>query len=92
MKDMNAMRKVEKSVYEFLKEKHLCGAVYAVNELVLAVEINWGDWKHEHLRCNWLMEEWAKLNNRIIVVGGEEVTEEDGSDTYSAIHKYAIVG
>lgn len=48
----------------------------------VVVEIVWGDWKHDHARCDWLVKQ----------VGGTpeytEVTNEDGSDCYSAIHAY----
>ena len=46
-------------------------------------DINWGDWKHEHLRAKWLINDffedkksWVKINSW--------TTEEDGSDAYSA--------
>lgn len=48
----------------------------------IMVEINWGDWKHEHLFCNDLM------NAAGFYLISEEVTEEDGSDCYSAIRIY----
>lgn len=52
---------------------------------ILTVGIYWGDWKHEHLWCRDLME----------YIGYEEfdekVTEEDGSDNYSAVHYFAKV-
>ena len=51
---------------------------------VVAVEICWGDWKHDHLRLKWLVRE------RFPEMRGVEsfVTEEDGSDCYSAIHRF----
>lgn len=49
-------------------------------------EINWGDWKHEHLRSKILFQEFCAHNNLPGEYVGEEVTEEDGSDTYSATH------
>lgn len=54
---------------------------------VFVTEIQWGDWKHEHAYCDFLIKEFAKENGyetRCSV----EVTEEDGSDCYSAIHQY----
>ena len=53
----------------------------------IQVEISWGDWKHEHLRADWLI-----ANN----IGGllfrnEKVTEEDGSDCYSSVHNYLVI-
>ncbi len=49
----------------------------------MCVEIEQGDWKHEHWRADWLIEE--ELNGNKIKV---EITEDDGSDTFSAIHYY----
>ena len=57
---------------------------YGLDMPVVECEINWGDWKHEHLRLKWLMEEIGCV--RI----SSEVTEEDGSDTYSAIHRFIV--
>ena len=48
----------------------------------VSVEINWGDWKHDHRCCDWIM---AGLGYDLI---DAEVTEEDGSDCYSAIRRY----
>jgi len=51
---------------------------------VVDVEIHWGDWKHEHLRTKWLMEEIGVQLIQTIV------TEENGSDCYSAIHQFYV--
>ena len=53
----------------------------------LVIEINWGDWKHEHLRADALVRDFF-MNRGILVTPTQEVTEEDGSDVYSAIHYY----
>ena len=47
------------------------------------IDISWGDWKHDHLRAKWVVTEVMGLP-----VGDwdTEVTEEDGSDCYSASH------
>ena len=55
--------------------------VFAADTRVM-VEIEWGDWKHDHLRCDALM----KAKGYTLVE--EEVTEEDGSDCFSAIRHY----
>lgn len=54
--------------------------------LIVKANIDWGDWKHDHLRYEWLMEEWARENGYLVVSNSEAVTEEDGSDCYSALH------
>ena len=59
--------------------------VFAADTRVM-VELHWGDWKHDHLRCDSLMK--AKGYGLV----EEEVTEEDGSDCYSAIRHYEPEG
>lgn len=58
------------------------------------ISIEWGDWKHEHLRLDHLMYDIIYEYNRDLVKSfykvNEETTDEDDSDTYSAIHKYVI--
>jgi hypothetical protein len=53
------------------------------NEGNIEIEINDGDWKHDHIRCKYLMSELGY--NQLDVV----VTEESDSDCYSAVHIYA---
>lgn len=48
----------------------------------LAVHIIWGDWKHSHARLDYIMKE----NGYELL--GEMLTEDDGSDCYSATHFY----
>ncbi len=64
-----------------LNSYNIGNEVYEEHNTV-SVEINWGDWKHDHLCCDWIMEE---LGYDLI---DTEVTEENGSDCYSAIRRY----
>ncbi len=58
------------------------GEVWSDEPNTVKVEILWGDWKHDHARADWVVSN----------LGGKEwftmLTEEDGSDCYSATHKY----
>lgn len=59
---------------------------YEVNDIgenVIEINIEWGDWKHDHGYCDYLMEQIGFVRT------AELVTEEDGSDCYSSIHRYA---
>lgn len=51
---------------------------------VVDVDIHWGDWKHDHLRAKWIMEEKGAI------CLGDVVTEENGSDCYSAVHHFVV--
>jgi hypothetical protein len=55
------------------------------DEEMIWVKIDNGDWKHEHLYCTYLMKELGYEEC------GEDITEEDGSDCYSALHTYRMV-
>lgn len=56
------------------------------NDGTIEVHIDWGDWKHDHLFLKHIM--WKNHYRQT----NEVVTEEDGSDAYSATHyfKYGV--
>lgn len=73
----------------FEKNKLYCDVYYNDYEGCLEYDINWGDWKHEHLRSKWLLEElFEQLGIKARIES--EVTEENGSDCYSA--RYMVYG
>ena len=75
-----------RKIYDAHKEYHIYPDVYTdFDGETICVEINWGDWKHEHGASHIIMSELGAF--RI----DEEVTEEDGSDCYSAICRYAFI-
>ena len=47
------------------------------------VEVHWGDWKHDHGWCATLMGYIGYVQDDVVV------TEDNGSDCYSARHYYA---
>jgi hypothetical protein len=53
-----------------------------ITDGTIEVNVEWGDWKHDHLFLRYIMKQnhYRQID--------EEVTEEDGSDTYSAIHYF----
>ena len=70
-------------IYDFLSNEGL--GYFDVSDGgngLVVVSIEWGDWKHEHLRCDRLMMQIG------YGLEDEEVTDEDGSDTYSSNHIY----
>ena len=59
--------------------------VYPNNFNMVDVNIEWGDWKHDHAYCDYLMKQkgWE--------LDSESVSDEDGSDCYSSTHTYKRV-
>ena len=54
-----------------------------VKSLTLIIMVDWGDWKHDHAALDAIAERSTHP-----IARRTEVTEEDGSDTYSANHYY----
>lgn len=48
------------------------------------VDITWGDWKHDHLRADYLVQMLGGSLETVLT------TEEDGSDCYSATRVYTF--
>lgn len=77
---------ISKKIEQLMEHHHIYGTVVAerAEERMVAVEITWGDWKHDHMRLDHVVENFFHTLRRI----GTCITEEDGSDCYSAIHRY----
>lgn len=75
---------------EFDKE-HLFASVY-YNPYVDAIkwEIEWGDWKHDHLRSEYVFEDYCAEHGYEATKLYSCTTEENGSDCYSALHAYRV--
>ena len=62
---------------------------------IIAIEVNWGDWKHDHAFIDWAVKQlnYTLIGNwrAIFMKYSEDVTEEDGSDTYSSIHRFIVL-
>ena len=65
-----------------------------VGNIRIEVDVEWGDWKHEHRRLDYLIYDIVYEYDKDLVSNfyemTEEITDEDGSDTYSAVHIYEI--
>lgn len=75
-------------INEIMRSNNICGEVWDESATVVAVELSWGDWKHDHARLVYLVsEDKSKELSGLKGITGE-VTESDGSDCYSAIHRF----
>ena len=81
-KDMDKVKDINK----IFKENERWYEWWPNNDGTIDVCVEWGDWKHDHLFLTYIM----RKNNYVEV--GEEVTEDDGSDTYSSIHTFKYMG
>lgn len=78
--------KIIEEIEKKLNEYNVWADVYE-EHFGICIEINWGDWKHEHLCAEWITRELLDLMgyaHKYTIT--EDITEEDGSDCYSARH------
>jgi disulfide oxidoreductase YuzD len=80
----NKEKATDYMIHDFLNDNGVWADVYQYNQSNAAyvVSIEWGDWKHSHL---WARDLMSYLG---YVEVGSKVTEEDGSDCYSAEHYF----
>ena len=74
---------------QFLADNDCHHTVDETTDGRLVISINWGDWKHDHMQVDALVDEFFN-DKGLVVKTQKETTEEDGSDTYSAEHYYDI--
>ena len=68
-------------LYQHLQSKGLYCDIYETEDGFI-ISVEWGDWKHDHRYLEHIMGE---LDYILI---GKKITNEDGSDCYSADHYY----
>lgn len=71
-------------LYKLMQDNRLYYEIVDYTESMVAIEVTWGDWKHDHLRLEWLVRENMPEVKHI----DSYTTEDDGSDCYSAIHRF----
>ena len=75
-----------KEIYAKLNGLELYPEYVLVDGPIIKIGISWGDWKHDHMRLDYIMESnFSVLPYKVVV------TEEDGSDCYSAKHYYMVI-
>ena len=86
---MDKLLTVCEMVEKKLNDEHIYASVwpYRSDMPVMDVEIQWGDWKHDHARAKWLLGEISGIHYI-----SSAVTEENGSDCYSAVHHFYVEG
>ena len=73
-------------VWNILSSNQMYYFISVINSSSVEIKVNDGDWTHEHLYLQRVMEKngFTLLDKR--------VTAEDGSDCYSAVHSYMYIG
>ena len=75
-------RHIGDTIHSFLNDNGVWADVYCQTDDNVVANIDWGDWKHDHAWCQQLM---GYLGYKRVSF---DVTDEDGSDCFSAEHTY----
>ena len=75
-------RYIGDTIHSFLNDNGVWADVYCQTDDNVVVNIDWGDYKHDHAWCQELM---GYLGYKRVSF---DVTDEDGSDCFSAEHTY----
>lgn len=86
---VNETMNLVKELNKYLAENNFSEGAFTITDNTIGMEISWGDWKHDHLRANYLVGQFLE-KKRIYAMHYERTTEEDGSDTYSADHTWTL--
>lgn len=78
------MDNIEQDINRIFKENELCYEYSTRIDGTIEVNVEWGDWKHDHSYLDYIMK------NNGYSLKSEIVTEEDGSDCYSSVHLFEI--
>lgn len=88
------LRDLEKDLFDYLEKEGIYpedGTFTDTGTKILVLELYIdGDWKHEHLRTDYLIDEWCKRNGRKVVWEHTKVLEDTGGDWYPGKHTYWI--
>lgn len=90
-KSFSELNKLASGLRDYFKKNNEYYMVYTdKDEDAVCVDVERGDWKHDHLRVDYLVGKYFDSLN-INYMKSEKTTDEDGSDTYSSIHIYHIM-
>lgn len=88
------LEEIEKKLYEAFRKNDLYPEGLWVETGSMVNKINYeirGDWKHDHLFSEYVVKEvLSEYPDIRIIRSTSAVTEEDGSDWYTAIHTFWI--
>lgn len=72
-----------KDLQTYLRSKDVDFSEIIESEGIISILIEWGDWKHSHAYCDYIMSELGYL------LIEEYIVEENGDDSYSSMHFYS---
>lgn len=89
----NYLALLEQELFTLLNKEGVWAEDISVNDKTpntfeIFVDVD-GDWKHDHLRTNYLVHLWCDQKNFEVISENEDADESD-DDSYHAIHTYIV--
>ena len=83
---------MEEKIKEIFKKYNLSyeWEISADLPCVVIIYVKWGDWKHDHIHCDYLVKEYLKEKDFMLTGSNNQITESDETDSYSSIHTYYV--
>ena len=91
--DSNKINILADEIEKFANDNHVNAELYAVSNNADTVDIAFevsGDWKHDHLAFDHMVDIVVDEHNGTVEDMNEDVIDEDGSDNYTSIHTFTI--
>lgn len=88
------LKSLENELYKILTDEDIYPnslSVEASQDKISDIEINIdinGDWKHDHLYCDNLVEDFLRRKKFILTHSSEEVVGDSETDSFESIHTY----
>ena len=81
---IDKFNEIQGKLWETLERDVWVEDIWPHHELpIICIEIS-GDWKHDHLRADYLLKQLGGVSF------GEKITEDDGTDSYTSIHYFSF--
>ena len=95
--ERSELNKLEQELYDYFNQKQIypeyinCKNAAVCPNIFIEIEYNIdGDWKHEHLFSEHLIEKFIEEKEWVVVGTDKEITNETGCDWYGANHIYKV--
>lgn len=89
------IEEIKRELHKFLEDnKQYYYVDHAYDDVhgnyVIKIDVDWGDWKHDHIYIDNLVQKFFDEKG-IKIETGKSVTAENGTDAYSATHYYRLL-
>lgn len=83
------LEEIKQELKKYDRQYDLC-VTTSTKKKAIRLDIYWGDWKHDHAACKKIISD-IFFKNKLYPEFTTIITEQDGSDCYSATHCVEVI-